>query len=50
MGRAPDAVDLLAALLAAAGSPPLRVIGAYSDSETPARLGISGPTWPGHRW
>ena len=35
----PDAVDLLAALLAAAGSPPLRVIGAYRDSETPARLG-----------
>ena len=34
----PDAVDLLAALLAAAGSPPLRVIGAYRDSETPARL------------
>jgi len=33
----PDAVDLLAALLAAAG-PPLRVIGAYRDSETPARL------------
>ena len=33
----PDAVDLLAALLAAAGSP-LRVIGAYRDSETPARL------------
>ena len=35
----PDAVDLLAALLAAAGSPPLRVIGAYRDSETPAGLG-----------
>jgi transcriptional regulator with XRE-family HTH domain/tetratricopeptide (TPR) repeat protein len=35
----PDAVDLLAALLAAAGSPPLRIIGAYRDSETPARLG-----------
>jgi tetratricopeptide (TPR) repeat protein/transcriptional regulator with XRE-family HTH domain len=34
----PDAVDLLAALLAAAGSPPLRVVGAYRDSETPARL------------
>src|SRR5215469_12790057 len=34
----PDAVDLLAALLAAAESPPLRVIGAYRDSETPARL------------
>ena len=34
----PDAVDLLAAVLAAAGSPPLRVIGAYRDSETPARL------------
>src|SRR5215475_10390575 len=34
----PDAVDLLAALLAAAGSPPLRVIGAYRDCETPARL------------
>ena len=34
----PDAVDLLAALLAAAGSPPVRVIGAYRDSETPARL------------
>jgi tetratricopeptide (TPR) repeat protein/transcriptional regulator with XRE-family HTH domain len=34
----PDAVDLLAALLAAPGSPPLRVIGAYRDSETPARL------------
>ena len=34
----PDAVDLLAALLAAAGSAPLRVIGAYRDSETPARL------------
>jgi tetratricopeptide (TPR) repeat protein/transcriptional regulator with XRE-family HTH domain len=34
----PDAVDLLAALLAAAGSPPLRVIGAYRDSETAARL------------
>ena len=35
----PDAVDLLAALLAAAGSPPLRVIGVYRDSETQARLG-----------
>jgi transcriptional regulator with XRE-family HTH domain/tetratricopeptide (TPR) repeat protein len=34
----PDAVDLLAALLAAAGSPRLRVIGAYRDSETSARL------------
>lgn len=34
----PDAVDLLAALLAAAGSPPLRVIGAYRDSETSGRL------------
>ena len=34
----PDAVDLLAALLAAAGSEPLRVIGAYRDSETAARL------------
>ena len=34
----PDAVDLLAALLAAAGSPPLRVIGAYRDSETSAGL------------
>jgi tetratricopeptide (TPR) repeat protein/transcriptional regulator with XRE-family HTH domain len=34
----PDAVDLLAALLAVAGAPPLRVIGAYRDSETPARL------------
>ena len=34
----PDAVDLLAALLAAGGSPPLRVIGAYRDSETSARL------------
>src|SRR5690348_486965 len=34
----PDAVDLLAALLAAAGVPPLRVIGAYRDSETSARL------------
>jgi len=34
----PDAVDLLAALLAAAGPVPLRVIGAYRDSETPARL------------
>jgi tetratricopeptide (TPR) repeat protein/transcriptional regulator with XRE-family HTH domain len=34
----PDAVDLLAALLAAAGSPPLRLIGAYRDSETSARL------------
>ena len=34
----PDAVDLLAALLAAAGPPPLRVIGAYRDSETPGRL------------
>jgi transcriptional regulator with XRE-family HTH domain/tetratricopeptide (TPR) repeat protein len=34
----PDAVDLLAALLAAAGPPPLRVIGAYRDSETAARL------------
>ena len=34
----PDAVDLLAALLAAAGSPPVRVIGAYRDSETSARL------------
>jgi tetratricopeptide (TPR) repeat protein/transcriptional regulator with XRE-family HTH domain len=33
----PDAVDLLAVLLAAAGAP-LRVIGAYRDSETPARL------------
>ena len=36
---APDAVNLLAALLAAAGSPPLRVVGAYRDSETLARLG-----------
>jgi tetratricopeptide (TPR) repeat protein/transcriptional regulator with XRE-family HTH domain len=35
---APDVIDLLAALLAAAGSSPLRVIGAYRDSETPARL------------
>ncbi len=35
----PDAVDLLAALLAAAGSAPLRVIGGYRDSEAPARLG-----------
>jgi tetratricopeptide (TPR) repeat protein/transcriptional regulator with XRE-family HTH domain len=34
----PDAVDLLAALLAATGSKPLRVIGAYRDSETAARL------------
>jgi tetratricopeptide (TPR) repeat protein/transcriptional regulator with XRE-family HTH domain len=34
----PDAVDLLAALLDSAGSPPLQVIGAYRDSETPARL------------
>jgi len=34
----PDAIDLLAALLATAGSPPVRVIGAYRDSETPARL------------
>ena len=34
----PDAVDLLAALLAAAGSPTLRVIGAYRDSEASARL------------
>jgi tetratricopeptide (TPR) repeat protein/transcriptional regulator with XRE-family HTH domain len=34
----PDAVDLLDALLAAGGSP-LRVVGAYRDSETPARLG-----------
>jgi transcriptional regulator with XRE-family HTH domain/tetratricopeptide (TPR) repeat protein len=34
----PDAVDLLAALLDSAGSPPLRIIGAYRDSETPARL------------
>jgi transcriptional regulator with XRE-family HTH domain/tetratricopeptide (TPR) repeat protein len=34
----PDAVDLLAALLAGAGSLPLRVIGAYRDSETPGRL------------
>jgi predicted ATPase/DNA-binding XRE family transcriptional regulator len=35
----PDAVGLLAALLASAGSPPLRMIGAYRDSEAPARLG-----------
>ena len=35
---APDAVGLLAALVTAAGSPPLRVIGAYRDSEIPARL------------
>jgi tetratricopeptide (TPR) repeat protein/transcriptional regulator with XRE-family HTH domain len=35
----PDAVGLLAALITAAGSPPLRVIGAYRDSETAARLG-----------
>jgi len=35
----PDAVDLLAALLAADGSPPVRLIGAYRDSEAPARLG-----------
>jgi transcriptional regulator with XRE-family HTH domain/tetratricopeptide (TPR) repeat protein len=37
----PDAVDLLAALLTTAGSPPIRLIGAYRDSEAPpgARLG-----------
>jgi tetratricopeptide (TPR) repeat protein/transcriptional regulator with XRE-family HTH domain len=35
----PDAFDLLAALLTTAGSPPLRLIGAYRDSEAPARLG-----------
>ena len=34
----PDAVDLLAALLAGPGPPALRVIGAYRDSETPGRL------------
>lgn len=35
----PDAVDLLAALLTVDGSPPVRVIGGYRDSEAPARLG-----------
>ena len=37
----PDAFDLLATLLAADGSPPIRLIGAYRDSETAAggRLG-----------
>jgi tetratricopeptide (TPR) repeat protein/transcriptional regulator with XRE-family HTH domain len=35
----PDAIDLLAVLLAADGSPPLRLIGAYRDSEAQARLG-----------
>jgi predicted ATPase len=35
----PDAVDLLAALVTAAGSPPIRLTGAYRDSEAPARLG-----------
>jgi tetratricopeptide (TPR) repeat protein/transcriptional regulator with XRE-family HTH domain len=35
----PDAVDLLATLVTAAGSPPIRLIGAFRDSETLARLG-----------
>jgi transcriptional regulator with XRE-family HTH domain/tetratricopeptide (TPR) repeat protein len=35
----PDATGLLAALLATAGSAPIRLIGAYRDSETPAWLG-----------
>jgi tetratricopeptide (TPR) repeat protein/transcriptional regulator with XRE-family HTH domain len=34
----PDAIGLLAALLAAAGSPPLRVVGGYRDSETRVQL------------
>jgi transcriptional regulator with XRE-family HTH domain len=34
----PDALDLLTTLLTAPGSPPLRLIGAYRNSETPARL------------
>jgi hypothetical protein len=37
----PDAFDLLTALVTTAGSPPIRLVGAYRDSETPAggRLG-----------
>jgi transcriptional regulator with XRE-family HTH domain len=34
----PDALDLLAALLMVPGSPPIRLIGAYRNSETSARL------------
>jgi len=34
----PDALDLLTALVTASGSPPVRLIGAYRDSETPTRL------------
>ena len=34
----PDALDLLTTLLTAAGPQPIRLIGAYRDSETPARL------------
>jgi tetratricopeptide (TPR) repeat protein len=34
----PDALDLLTTLLAAPGPPPIRLIGAYRNSETPGRL------------
>ena len=34
----PDALDLLTTLLTAPGPPPIRLIGAYRNSETPARL------------
>jgi tetratricopeptide (TPR) repeat protein len=34
----PDALDLLTALVTAGGSPPIRLIGAYRDSETSPRL------------
>lgn len=34
----PDALDLLSTLLTTAGSSPIRLIGAYRNSETPARL------------
>ena len=34
----PDALDLLTMLLTAPRQPPIRLIGAYRDSETPARL------------
>src|SRR5579859_503598 len=34
----PDGLDLLTALMTATGSPPIRLIGAYRDSETPDRL------------
>jgi transcriptional regulator with XRE-family HTH domain len=34
----PDALDLLTSLITAAESPPIRLIGAYRDSETQARL------------